>query len=295
MCRISWTRSYPNRQVQLPRHIVEAKSPKGNQIVAKLVRKDSAELSLLRELSTQTSLHNHVIPLLDTVPSSLGLLAIIPYLTPLPQIVSLRLFRDRLGDKSAHLSRELIEGVAFLHRRNIAHMDIKPDNLVYESDRLYIIDFDVAVRCKDADEMVKMSCGTRGWSAPEVVLDDDEATCAFSPIRADLWSCGKVLQYITEAGQNDEDFIQLASLLMDSDPRRRPLLHEAVDEGLDFWTSGRLLQAVRSQVYSGKAGALKRAHVDTSHVGKGTPSSKVRRASVSTTAPSPSFSRPVGF
>ncbi|EJD00377.1 kinase-like protein, partial [Fomitiporia mediterranea MF3/22] len=92
------------------------------------------------------------------------------------------------------LSRELIEGVAFLHRQNIAHMDIKPDNLVYGSHHLYIIDFDVAVRCRDVDEMVKMSCGTRGWSAPEIVLDDDEATCAFSPIRADLWSCGKVLQ-----------------------------------------------------------------------------------------------------
>ncbi|EJC99413.1 kinase-like protein, partial [Fomitiporia mediterranea MF3/22] len=92
------------------------------------------------------------------------------------------------------LSRELIEGVAFLHRQKIAHLDIKPGNLVVNFKRLYIIDFDIAVRCKDVDEMVKISRGTRGWSAPEIGLDNDEAPGAFSPIRADLWSCGKVLK-----------------------------------------------------------------------------------------------------
>ncbi|EJC97801.1 kinase-like protein, partial [Fomitiporia mediterranea MF3/22] len=94
------------------------------------------------------------------------------------------------------LNRELIEGIAFLHRQKIAHLDIKPENLVYsvKSERLYIIDFDIAMRCKDVDEMVKVSCGTPGWSAPEIALNNDEAPRVFNPIRADLWSCGKVLK-----------------------------------------------------------------------------------------------------
>ena len=50
------------------------------------------------------------------------------------------------GERSNSFSRDLIEGVKFLHSRRIAHLDIKPDNLVFDSkkNRLVLIDFDVA-------------------------------------------------------------------------------------------------------------------------------------------------------
>jgi serine/threonine protein kinase len=38
-------------------------------------------------------------------------------------------------NKGADFSRQLIEGVAFLHRHDIAHLDIKPQNIVvFETD-----------------------------------------------------------------------------------------------------------------------------------------------------------------
>ena len=43
--------------------------------------------------------------------------------------------------------RSLLDGVAYLHDNGIAHLDLKPDNLVYDdAGQLRIIDFDLAKR-----------------------------------------------------------------------------------------------------------------------------------------------------
>ncbi|PCH41837.1 kinase-like protein, partial [Wolfiporia cocos MD-104 SS10] len=84
----------------------------------------------------------------------------------------------------------LIEGLEYLHKLCIAHRDIKPDNLVVDQDfRLKIIDFDAAIQLKTEDEEVSDYCGTEGWLAPEV----EERWATYSPIKADRWSCGKVI------------------------------------------------------------------------------------------------------
>ena len=86
----------------------------------------------------------------------------------------------------------------------------------FESKHLYIIDFNLSMRCKDIEEMVTKSCGTVGWSAPEVELDENKPLRAFSPIRADLWSCGKVLQFILqESGEIDRSISMIIGKLMD--------------------------------------------------------------------------------
>ncbi|KAH9932356.1 kinase-like domain-containing protein, partial [Fomitopsis serialis] len=86
------------------------------------------------------------------------------------------------------LSYDLISGLSFLHTHNVAHRDVKPANLVYTADyRLQIIDFDIALRVVGEDEMREGFCGSAGWTAPEVGK-------TYSPIRADRWSCGRVLE-----------------------------------------------------------------------------------------------------
>ncbi|KAL5522344.1 hypothetical protein ACEPAF_2201 [Sanghuangporus sanghuang] len=125
------------------------------------------------------------------------------------------------------LSHELIQGVAFLHAQKIAHLDIKPDNLICSFDT------------RDP-----------GWSAPEIVFDADKPRRAFSPIRVDLWSCGRVLQNI--AGMmgkeaRNSSFRHLISKLADREPRHRPLLHEVVNEESVFWSTEQLLQALGCQ------------------------------------------------
>ena len=203
--------------MQLPDHIVRAESADGTSVVAKLVRKDSQlkELHILQMFSRMKSTLNHTIPLLDTIPSSLGSLLIIPYKTTLSEGA---MFYESFRQISTRLSQELIEGVAFLHRHKVAHLDIKPNNIVYsfESKHLYIIDFNLSMRCKDIAEMIAISCGTDRWSTPKVELDGNKPPRAFSPIRADLWSCGKVLQFILqESGEIDRSISMIIGKLMD--------------------------------------------------------------------------------
>ncbi|KAL5480637.1 hypothetical protein ACEPAI_1908 [Sanghuangporus weigelae] len=226
---------------KLPSHVLEATSSEGVPVVAKLVHsEDSDELSLLEELNAQRSPHNHVIPLMETLELGLG-----GFLIILPKKTSISNLSPCVLDcEFVRLSHQLVEGVAFLHRHKIAHLDIKPDNLVWdgESRCLYIIDFDIAVRCMEIDEMIELSCGTPNWSAPEIVHGDKRPSRAFNPIRADLWSCGAVLRFFGRG--KDRAIDSLTGLLLNHDPRRRPLLHKLVDEEPDFWPSGRLLHAL---------------------------------------------------
>ncbi|KDR73206.1 hypothetical protein GALMADRAFT_30013, partial [Galerina marginata CBS 339.88] len=88
------------------------------------------------------------------------------------------------------LSRQLFEAVQFMHDHNVAHLDLKPSNILVPSDygRLTVVDFGVSFRLKHAAQLLQGRAGTEGYIAPEV------GQTKFSPIRADLWSTGKVVQ-----------------------------------------------------------------------------------------------------
>ncbi|KIK10654.1 hypothetical protein PISMIDRAFT_61596, partial [Pisolithus microcarpus 441] len=86
---------------------------------------------------------------------------------------------------------QLIEGVAFMHAQLVAHVDIKPENIIIptKGDRLSIIDFSTAIRLKSEEEKFRGIVGTTGYVAPEVERGD-----AYKPIQADLWSRGRTLE-----------------------------------------------------------------------------------------------------
>jgi len=136
----------------------------------------------------------------------------------------------RLRRKLIQFSCDLIEGLAYLHKHGVAHLDIKPRNLVYTKDsHLQIIDLDSAVQVESEDEGIEGLYGTRGWRAPEMGDDDEEVgpPPLFSPIRADRWSCGKVLlELVGGLGMDGEVLVKFAKRLMDVDPRCRPSLAE---------------------------------------------------------------------
>ena len=123
--------------------------------------------------------------------------------------------------RCAQFGWDLIEGLAYLHSHGVAHLDIKPGNLVCTDDfRLQIIDFNSAVQVRHEDDMVKGVYGTRGWMAPEI-----RPRNMYSPIRADRWSCGQVAFWFLEAsGTEDEDLERFAEQLMNENPLHRPSL-----------------------------------------------------------------------
>jgi serine/threonine protein kinase len=66
-------------------------------------------------------------------------------------------------------------------------------------------------------------CGTTGWMAPEIGHEDGPV-CLYSPIRADLWSCGRMLEYLARKGVvQDNRLKSLTKRLLNKNPRLRPL------------------------------------------------------------------------
>jgi len=177
------------------------------------------------------------------------------------------------------LSRQFVEGVAYLHQHGVAHMDIKPDNILcdYDHRNIWIIDFDNALRCSDVNEQVTTARGTPRWAAPEVDLSDSESgmhsqntkqSRTFNPIRADLYSAGKVLKFFATdkiggaEGGIDQDMLLLADLLMDEEPTRRPLLQSLINEDESAWTFQDVIVKTGKTANGGRI-ALKRGQADS--------------------------------
>ncbi|KAH9030055.1 kinase-like domain-containing protein, partial [Lactarius pseudohatsudake] len=96
------------------------------------------------------------------------------------------------------LQYQFLEGIWFLHEHRIAHLDLKPANVLLgyadssSLPRISIIDFGISIRVKSEETMVEGYCGTPFWSAPEVGTEC-EPKKKYSAILADQWSCRRVL------------------------------------------------------------------------------------------------------
>ncbi|KAI0247478.1 kinase-like domain-containing protein [Lactifluus subvellereus] len=209
--------------IKLPPHIrtvYRSTDATKTELVAKHVDEESIELEVLEYLRTIQPQSSRIISLIDTVPTNTGKWAILPKMRTVRGDLSM--FSGALRcDKFTQLGWDLIEGLAYLHEHGVAHLDIKPGNLVYTDDfRLQIIDFNSAVRVGSEDDMVKGVYGTRGWMAPEI-----REGSVYSPIRADRWSCGKVLLcFVEKSGTEGGELESFAEQLMDDNPLHRPSL-----------------------------------------------------------------------
>ncbi len=190
------------------------------ELIAKHIGSKSYELEILGYLSSIQPLSPHIIHPVDTVPSNTGKWVIFPKMRDMWSVCC---DNPPPCGRLAQFARDLIDGLAYLHDNGIAHLDIKPENLLCTNDfRLRIIDFDSAVRIDSEDSLIIGVHGTEGWMAPEV---RDRAP--FSPIRADKWTCGKMLLWFLEKrATKNEDLVSFAKRLMDYNPRRRPSLVE---------------------------------------------------------------------
>jgi serine/threonine protein kinase len=204
--------------MQLKPTMRHAKQSNGSAVVVKLLYPGSNELQILQYLRSIKSSYNPTISFATIHLNMMETFIILPKATPLDLGFAIGLFCS----KGMDFSHQLIEGVAFLHLHGIAHLDIKPQNIVVLRNQLFIIDFDISVRVDGPNTLIDRWCGTPEWMAPEIG-DQDGPKCLYSPIRADLWSCGLMLRYLARKGAAKEH--TLTRQLLNRNPRLRPLLY----------------------------------------------------------------------
>jgi serine/threonine protein kinase len=137
----------------------------------------------------------------------------------------------KVTDLDTHLwslTGQLFEAVQFMHDHNVAHMDLKPANILVPSSygRLTIIDFGSSVRLRNKMDLRQGHAGTEGYMAPEV------GNAKFSPIRADLWSVGQVVKelcMLCRPSTYRDRLSDLSELLLNDNPSKRPMMSEVLE------------------------------------------------------------------
>uniref|UniRef100_A0A8C7G0B6 Myosin light chain kinase, smooth muscle-like n=1 Tax=Oncorhynchus kisutch TaxID=8019 RepID=A0A8C7G0B6_ONCKI len=97
---------------------------------------------------------------------------------------------------SARYMHQLLEGMQYIHRQNIVHLDLKPENIVCvdtTGTRIKIIDFGLAAKLEPGTPLMVMH-GTPDFVAPEVI--------SYEPVglATDMWSIG-VICFILLSGE----------------------------------------------------------------------------------------------
>ncbi|MBN3302969.1 KCC4 kinase, partial [Amia calva] len=174
----------------------QTQKPYAAKILKKTIDKKivRTEIGVLLRLS-----HPNIIRLKDIFETEVEIALILELVTGgelFDRIVERGYYSER---DAAHVIKQILEAVAYLHENGVVHRDLKPENLLYADlsldAPLKIADFGLS---KIVDEQVTMKtvCGTPGYCAPEILRGN-----AYGP-EVDMWSVGVILYILARSSRS---------------------------------------------------------------------------------------------
>nr|XP_033774848.1 serine/threonine-protein kinase 17A-like isoform X1 [Geotrypetes seraphini] len=178
----------------------------GKEYAAKFLRKrrkgEDCRMDIINEIAIleMAKFSPHVVDLREVYETNSELILVLEY------AAGGEIFNQCLADHGeaftekdvVRLIRQILNGVAYLHRNNVVHLDLKPQNiLLTNSDPLgdiRIVDFGLS-RCVDSVKEVREILGTPEYVAPEILNYEPISTAT------DMWSIG-VLTYVMLTGES---------------------------------------------------------------------------------------------
>ena len=134
-----------------------------------------------------------------------------------------------LATRALQQFKQLCEAIEAWHEVGFLHLDIKPGNVALDAGGgVVVLDAGHARKMTRGAVPVSHGHGTPGFVAPELFADD---TPAVATAACDVFSLGKMLQYLLDRGICSEHFdslLQLAQRMTNPKPELRPVLSEVV-------------------------------------------------------------------
>ena len=157
------------------------------------------EINILKKMK-----HKHIVQLYDVLQTSRHIFIIMEYCEG-KDLLDYILTKSKLSEEeSLKYFQQLINALFYLHSQNIAHRDIKIDNMLLDRNRdLKLVDFGLSTKYPD-DNLLNQPCGTVVYAAPEILQGRE-----YHGMLADVWSSGIVLYGMLSGylpfGDQDDD------------------------------------------------------------------------------------------
>ncbi|CCD25049.1 uncharacterized protein NDAI_0E02320 [Naumovozyma dairenensis CBS 421] len=167
------------------------------QVAIKLIKRDaiskdsSKELKIYREINALKHLsHPNIVKLEEVLQNSRYIGIVLEYASG-GEFYRYIQRKKRLKETAAcRLFAQLINGVHYIHSKGLVHRDLKLENLLLDKhENLVITDFGFVNEFYSHNELMKTSCGSPCYAAPELVI----STKPYEARKADIWSCGIIL------------------------------------------------------------------------------------------------------
>ncbi|CDO93613.1 unnamed protein product [Kluyveromyces dobzhanskii CBS 2104] len=175
----------------------KSKSDESKNVAIKLIRRDTIpkssekEVKIYREINALKHLTHPNIVTLEEVLQNSKYIGIVLHYASGGEFYKYIQKKRRLKEPAAcRLFAQLISGVHYMHHKGLAHRDLKLENLLLdEHENLIITDFGFVNEFSSKSDLMKTSCGSPCYAAPELVV----TTTAYQARKADVWSCGVIL------------------------------------------------------------------------------------------------------
>lgn len=148
--------------------------------------------------------HPHIVRLLDKGEDAEGLYYTMEFIDgrPVSELIKDNgLNNERLSE---NIARQILDALSYVHKKQIFHRDLKPDNIyvTFRGDNVKIIDFGLAAADTFEDKLAK--AGTPRYAAPEQMDKNAQVDQ-----RADIYSWGKIFLEMLTGSTNKNDISKI--------------------------------------------------------------------------------------
>ncbi|WEJ95980.1 hypothetical protein PSN45_003514 [Yamadazyma tenuis] len=170
-----------------------------NQVAIKLIKRETlskdteSEIKTHREINSLKLLsHPNIVNLVEVMKSGKYIGIVLEYASGgelFDYILNHKYLKEPLAKK---FFAQLVSGVDYMHSKGLIHRDLKLENLLLDKNKNIIISdfgFVNSYNLSSNNDLMKTSCGSPCYAAPELVLTPNP----YNGKKVDIWSLGVIL------------------------------------------------------------------------------------------------------